>query len=91
MLDFAVTLSATVNQTDRIQGMARWMNNEGSSFQLVPLLFFILFILTVVILLRYVAARGRRRRMAEAARKLAASAAQPTNPRAKKSGRRPLK
>lgn len=59
-----------VNQTDRIQGMARYMNDAGSSTEVMSLLVVLAGMIIVVLLLRAVHRRGQKKRaMALAARK----------------------
>ncbi|WP_154650978.1 hypothetical protein [Reinekea blandensis] len=43
-----------VNQTDRIQGMARYMNSEGASSEIMNVLLFLAVMVSVVLILRMV-------------------------------------
>lgn len=51
-----------VNQTDRIQGMARYMNDAGSSTELWSLLIILVGMVTVVLLLRAIYRKGEQKR-----------------------------
>lgn len=72
----------SINQTDRIQGMSRWMNDAGSSTEVMSLLMFVAFIVATVMALKLVAANNERKREAALKKKLAAKkkaqAQQPT-------------
>lgn len=51
-----------VNQTDRIQGMARYMNDAGSSMEVMSVLVVLAGMITVVLLLRAVHRREQKKR-----------------------------
>ena len=59
------------NQTDRIQGMARYMNREGASSEVMTLLLIFAGMLTVVLLLKMVASHAQKKREAMLRQKLA--------------------
>lgn len=55
-------LPQTYNQTDRIQGMARYMNQDGANSELMTLLLIFAGMLTVILMLRMVARHNQRKR-----------------------------
>lgn len=52
----------TYNQTDRIQGMARYMNQDGSSYELMTLLMIVAGMLAVILVLKFIADHNQRKR-----------------------------
>ncbi|WP_196157533.1 hypothetical protein [Reinekea sp. G2M2-21] len=64
-------LPRSYNQTDRIQGMARYMNGEGSSSELMTLLLIFAGMLGVILVLKMISAHSQRKREAQLRKKLA--------------------
>lgn len=55
-------IATTINQTDRIQGMALYMNNEGAEIAWFPLTMIFFGMVLVVLLLKLFAERRERER-----------------------------
>lgn len=64
-------LPQTYNQTDRIQGMARYMNREGSNSEGMTLLLIFAGMLAVILVLRTLAARNRKKQRAALEKRMA--------------------
>ncbi len=64
-----------VDQTDRIQGLARFMNKDGSSTELMNLLLVFAGMLSIVLVLRWISAHNQKKREAELRRRLKAKKA----------------
>lgn len=58
----ALQIATTVNQTDRIHGMARYMNNQGAEIAWFPLIMIFSGMVLVVLLLKLFAERKARER-----------------------------
>jgi hypothetical protein len=61
---FNQLLPQSYNQTDRIQGMARYMNQDGANSEVMTLLLIFAGMLTVILILRMVARHNQRKREA---------------------------
>jgi hypothetical protein len=61
-------LPSSYNQSDRIQGMARYMNREGANSEVMTLLLIFAFMLSVILLLKFVSGINEKKRK-EALRK----------------------
>jgi flagellar biosynthesis/type III secretory pathway M-ring protein FliF/YscJ len=86
-------LPQTYNQTDRIQGMARYMNQDGANSELMTLLLIFAGMLTVILILRMIARNNQRKRQEalkqrlEKKRKVEAQAAAKTKVASKRTKR----
>jgi len=76
--EFSHLMPSVYNQTDRIQGMARYMNKDGSSSEWMNLALIFAGMLTIILILKMVARAGQKKREKEkrikAAKKKAAIA-----------------
>ena len=64
-------LPQSYNQSDRIQGMARYMNQDGASGEGMTLLLIFAGMLSVILVLKWVAAHDRKKREAALRQRLA--------------------
>lgn len=62
MLQVSPWLPQTVNQTDRIQGMARFMNSDGSSFEVMTLLLILAGMVTLILILKGISSYNQKKR-----------------------------